>query len=325
MKTVKAERLKKGDLVTVFSPSQPISNSRNFWRGVRTLQSLEFKVETGKHVETVLGMYEAGTPEQRAADFNRALVGRKIRAIFMSCGGFLANKILPLLDYDLIRKNPKIIVGFSDGTTFLNAIYAKTGLVTFYGFSIERFFTRATKYTVESFLNIVQDGKTDFQPKTRWKILRKGRATGKLIGGNLLSFANLLGTSYFPDATNSILFLEEHDDYSEDIENSLVRLINAGLFEKDMVQGVVLGKMINITVGSGDPETHKLQRPKHFTFYRIVKNLLKPCKVPILANVDFGLTYKLMTIPIGIEAFLDLTKGEPVFELKEPAIKTPQR
>ncbi len=320
MRIIKPERLKTEELVTVFSPSQPISSLKNFQRGVKTLEGLGFKVETAKNVEAVFGMYEAGTPEQRANDFNKAVADEKVKAIFMSGGGFLANKILPLLDYKLIQKNPKIIVGFSDGTTFLNAIYTKTGLVTFYGFSIERFFMRATRYTVESFLNLVQEVKTSFQPKTKWKILKKGKATGKLIGGNLLSFANLLGTPYFPDMGNSILFLEEHDDYSEDIENSLIRLINAGIFEKGQVEGIILGKTINITIGSRDPETKKWQRPKYFTLYRIIKSLFKSYKIPILANVDFGLTYRLMTIPIGIEAVLDLTKKEPFFELKEPAV-----
>lgn len=321
MKIIKPEQLESGDLVTVFTPSQPISSLKNFWRGIRTLEGLGFKVKTAKNVEAVFGMYEAGTSEQRAFDFNRAIINKKIRAIFMSGGGFLANKTLPLIDYDSIRKNPKIIVGFSDGTTLLNAIYAKTGLVTFYGFSIERFFMRATKYTVESFLNLIQKSETCFQPTTKWKILKRGRATGRLVGGNLLSFANLLGTPHFPNITRSILFLEEHDDYSEDVENSLMRLINAGIFKKSGVQGVILGKMVNITVGSGDPETYKWQRPKYFTLYRLIKKLLKPYKIPVLANVDFGLTYKLMTIPIGVKAVLDLTKSEPIFKLKEPAVR----
>lgn len=320
MRRIKAARLKAGDLVRVVTPSQPISSLRNFRRGVKTLESLGFKVEIAKHAKAIFGMYEAGTREQRAEDINEAFANEEVKAIFMSGGGFLANEILPLLDYKLIRKNPKIIVGFSDGATLLNAIYTKTGLVTLYGFSIEHFFRRATPYTVDSFLNLAQECKTNFQPITRWRILKRGKATGRLIGGNLLSFANLLGTPYFPDTSNSILFFEEHNDYSEDIKNSLVRLINAEIFKEGGVQGIIFGKIVDVTIGSGDPDTKK-QKPKYFTFYWIIKDLFEPYKIPILANVDFGLTYRLMTIPIGMKAVLNLIKKEPRFRLQEPAVR----
>jgi muramoyltetrapeptide carboxypeptidase len=320
MRRIRAVRLQTGDLVRVITPSQPIGSLRNFRRGIKTLESLGFKVEIAKYAKAVFGMYQAGTKEQRAEDINEAFANTEVKAIFMSGGGFLANEVLPLLDYKLIRQNPKIIIGFSDGATLLNAIYTKTGLVTFYGFSIEHFFRRATPYTIDSFLNLVQEGKTKFQPITKWRVLKRGKATGRLIGGNLLSFANLLGSQYFPDTTNSILFLEEHNDYSEDFVNSLVRLINVGIFKEGGVQGIIFGKMVDITVGSGDPDTKK-QKPKHLTLYWIIKNLFEPYRIPILANVDFGVRYRLMTIPIGMKAALNLTKKEPRFRLQEPAVR----
>ncbi len=321
MRRIKATRLQTGDLVRVVAPSQPISSSRNFRRGVKTLESLGLEVEIAKHAKNVFGMYEAGTAEQRAEGLNESFANEEVKAVFMSGGGYLANEILPLLDYKLIRRNPKIIIGFSDGATLLNAIYAKTGLITFYGFSIEHFFKRATPYTVDSFLNLVQEGKTSLQPITRWKIFKRGKAIGKLIGGNLLCFANLLGSPYFPDTTNSILFLEEHDEWSEDFKNSLICLRNAGLFEKNNVQGIVFGKMANISVGSGDRDTKKWKRPKFFTLNWIIKDLLERYKIPILANVDFGLTYRLMTIPIGVKAVLNLNRKEPIFRLVGPAVR----
>lgn len=321
MEIIKPPKLKKGDLVTVVSPSQPISNRAHFWRGVKTLENLGFQVIPAPHVEAVYQMYKAGTAEERAQDLNEAFANKKIKAIFMSIGGYLANEVLPLLDYSLIKKNPKIIVGFSDGTTILNALYARTGLVTFHGFSIQRFFVKATPYTVDSFLNIVQRGKKFFIPKTRWQILKKGKASGRLVGGNLLCFANLLGTRYFPDIKNSILFLEEHDDYTEEIENALRRLANAGIFSKGGVKGVIFGKMVNITIGSPDPETRKWPKPKNLTLYRILKDFFQNYRLPVLANVDFGAIAHPLTIPIGIKALLDLNNRQIVFCLKESAVK----
>lgn len=136
MRIIRPKKLKNGDVVMVISPSQPISSARNFNRGVKTLNGLDFEVRLSQYVNAVFGMYEAGTAEQRNADLMQAFTDKEVKGIFMSGGGFLANKVLPLLDYDLIRKNPKMIMGFSDGTTLLNAIYAKTGLVTFHGFAI---------------------------------------------------------------------------------------------------------------------------------------------------------------------------------------------
>jgi len=323
MRIIRPKKLKVGDLVTVISPSQPVASRRNFKRGIRTLESLGLEVLPSKNVEAVFGMYEAGTAQQRASDLNEAFNNDEVKAIFMSGGGFLANKILPLLDYDLIRKNPKIIIGFSDGATLLNAIFAKTGLITFHGFSVEHFFKRSTPYTVDSFLKIVEEGGVEFRPRTNWRILKGGRATGRLLGGNLLSFVNLLGTPYCPDLKKSILFFEEHDDYSEDVENSLTRLINAEILAGDYVQGIIFGKLVNISLGSSDSDTKQWKKPKGFTMYQILKRRFEPYQIPILANVDFGLINTPLTIPIGIEAVIDTTKHQtrPFLKLTKPAVR----
>jgi muramoyltetrapeptide carboxypeptidase len=323
MRNIRPKKLEAGDAVMIVSPSQPISSPRNFKRGVKTLENLGFKVKLSKNVNAIFGMYEAGTSQQRAEDLNNAFGDKEVKGIFMSGGGFLANKVLPLLDYNFIRKNPKLIMGFSDGTTLLNAIYAKTGMVTFYGFSIEHFFKRSNPYTVDSFSRIVQGGDTYFYPRTRWRILIPGRVKGRLLGGNLLSFVNLIGTSYCPDLTKSILFFEEHDDFTEDVENSLVRLINAGVLGGQFVQGIIFGKFANVSVGSGDLDMKKWKTPKGFTFYQILKKLFKDYQIPIVANVDFGLIRTPLTIPIGSRVVLDLTghKERPYFKLLEPAVR----
>ncbi len=320
---LKPKRLRKGDKVIVVSPSQPITNLKHFRRGLKTLESLGFRVETSPNVDRVYGMYKAGTPEERARDLNEAFARKDIKAIFMSVGGYLANQVLPLLDYNLIRKNPKILIGFSDGTTLLNAIYRRSRIITFHGFNIEHFFMKANNYTINSFKNICFNGGTTFLKRSKWQVLKPGHARGKLVGGNLISFANLLGTRYFPDVSNSILFFEEHGGYSADIEGALTRLINAGLFVEGGVKGIIFGKMINVTVGSADKELEKkFGKPKYFTLNTILKEILKPYKIPVITNVDFGDIYYPMTIPIGTEAELDVTKkGEIFFRLLEPAVR----
>lgn len=323
MRIIRPKKLKTDDAVVVVSPSQPISSLKNFKRGIKTLEGLGFEVCESQNVKAHFGMYEAGTAKQRADDLNQAFQDKNVKGIFMSGGGFLANKVLPLLDWRMIRENPKVIMGFSDGTTWLNAIFAKTGLVTFHGFCIEHFFKRSTHFTVDAFSRIVQDDGVHFYPRTNWRILHPGRTTGRLLGGNLLSFVNLLGTSYCPDLTKSILFFEEHEDCSENVENSLQRLINADVLGGNLVQGIIFGKFVKVDIGSGDPETKKWKRPPGFTLYKILKDLFQDHPIPILANVDFGYTSTPLTMPIGVKAVMDLTKHQyrPYFKLIEPAVR----
>lgn len=319
MEVIRPPCLKKGDKVMIVASSEPINSQRSFRRGVRTLESLGFEVLFGKYIKSVYQIYKAGTSEQRAEDINSAFSNSNIKGIFMATGGFSATEVLPLLDYDLIRKNPKIIMGFSNGTVVSNAIFARTGLITFYGFCIEYFFKRKTPYTIDSFLNITNGG-LEINQRTKWKNLRSGRAIGKLIGGNLRSLVKLIGTPYLPNLTNSILFLEEHDDWSQDVEPDLVQIHQAGFFNKNKVQAVIFGKFYNVDIGSGDSEYKNAKRPKGFTLYSIFKEKL-PKGIPILANVDFGSITSLATIPIGVRAEIFLRRNQrSQFKLIEPAV-----
>jgi muramoyltetrapeptide carboxypeptidase len=320
MEIIRPPCLKKGDRVVVVAPSEPINSWRCFRRGVRALEGLGFKVEFGKYIKSIFQIYKAGQPEKRAEDINLAFANPEIKGIFMATGGYSATEILPLLDYDLIKNNPKLIMGFSNGTVISNAIFAKTGLVTFYGFCIEYFFIRKNPYTIDSFLNVVSLGELDFNQRTKWKNLRSGKIAGKLIGGNLRSFIKLIGTSYLPDLTDSILFLEEHDDWSQDVEADLMQIYQAGFFNENKVQGVVFGKFYNVDIGSGDFEYKNAKKPRGFTLYNIFKEKI-PKHTPILANVDFGSITSLATIPIGIEAEIFLRRNQkPQFKLTQPAV-----
>jgi muramoyltetrapeptide carboxypeptidase len=319
METIRPPGLKKGDKVMVITPSEPIGSYRNFNRGVGVLKSLGFQVEFSKYYRSVY-FYKAGLPEKRAEDINSAFANSEIKGVFMAAGGFSVSEVLPLLDYELIKNNPKVIMGFSNGTILSNAIFAKTGLVTFYGFCVEYFFRRKTSYTIDSFLNMASQGGIDFIHKSKWKNLRNGKIRGKLIGGNLTSFVQLIGTPYLPDLAKSILFLEEHDDWSQDVEAHLMHLRLSEFFELGMVQGVIFGKFYNVSIGSGDREYRNVKKPKGFTLYSIFKEKI-PKHIPILANVDFGSITSLATIPIGVEAEIFIRRGQrPQFKLTQSAV-----
>lgn len=136
MEIIKPPRLQKGDTIGIISPSQSVvidnKQTRGFNKGIKKLETLGFKVLIAPHARGRY-FYSAGTPEERAEDFQQMIGDRKVKAILMSMGGETANEVLPLLDFELIRHNPKIIMGMSDGTTLLCPITDKTGLITFYG------------------------------------------------------------------------------------------------------------------------------------------------------------------------------------------------
>lgn len=335
MKIIHPPKLHIGDTVGIISPSAPVTSKSYHRRSIRILEKLGFKVVLGKNVLRSLG-YMAGTPEERASDLHEMISNPQVKAIFTSSGGFVAHHLLRILNYDLIRKNPKIICGFSDLTTLLNAIFKKTGLITFYNFSIERFNEKATDFTVKSFKEMfVSDAPLQALPqRSHWRVIRKGRAKGRLIGGNLLTFTNNFNLKeYSPtlgqDKKKYILFFEEHGTDFEELDNSLHRLGLLGVYNQ--LAGIIIGKISNVTgrgrvqpIPTGDPEYQKRPRPRGLTLNHILSRIFAEYHVhiPIVANVDFGNVRNRLSMPIGAMVDLNLNKpDQPTIKLLENPVR----
>jgi muramoyltetrapeptide carboxypeptidase len=205
---IKPSALEPGDAIGIISPSEPMyfdQGSDLISQGIKTLETDGFKVVFAPNASKSSN-YMAGSRYERASDINLLFSMPEIKALICSRGGKSSNQLLDLLDYNLIQNNPKIILGFSDSTTILNAIQMKTGLVTFYGpqnlthfRNVGRtldFFHRATVYG-----NIGEIG------SYAGEVIKPGQATGRIVGGNLSCFSlGILGTEYQPDFQNKILF-----------------------------------------------------------------------------------------------------------------------
>jgi muramoyltetrapeptide carboxypeptidase len=290
--------LNPGDTIGIVSPSAPIQGeiTSQFQTGIRTLESLGFHVLLGKYVFSATLGY-AADPREKAEDINQMFTDPSVRAIICSQGGYTANACLPYLDWDLIRQNLKIFLGISDITVLLNAIYQQTGLITFHGDDVTWGFGRELRpYTHQEFTARLMQGKTGPIPAANGrKTIRGGRAEGKLLGGNLHCIQKLIGTPYFPDFTDSILFIETFGGGPAEIDCLFRQLDQIGLFQQ--IRGAVVGYIDNWQ----DPAIPQEE---------VLRRASDQYNFPILQTNDFGHNSPNTVLPIGTRVRIDADRQE---------------
>lgn len=317
------KKLKHGDTIGIFSPSSPITYlcPNRFERGKKYLENRGFKILSGnltfKH-----DFYRSGSIKDRASELNELIRNPEVKCIMSTIGGMNSNSILPYIDYEAFKKNPKIIIGYSDVTAILLAIYAKTSINTYYGpalvasfgefppfvDSTYKYFHDITmmdlefphnleipKYWTDEFINWETQNIGKEKNKNNWITVYDGVARGRLIGGNLNTMQGIWGSEYMPEIKDGdILFIEDSLKDAATIERSFSLLKLNGIFDK--VSGIILGKheLFN------DSNTGK--KP-----YEILLEVLDDKKLPFLADFDCCHTHPMMTLPIGAEIELDAT------------------
>ena len=321
---IKPPRLRLGDTVGILSPSWGGAGAHphRVERGVKHLESLGFKVKIGPHALNQRG-FVSDTAENRASDLHEMFVDPDVRAIVAAIGGDHSCHLLPLLDFDVIRANPTVLMGFSDVTVLNVAVWAKTGLVTFNGPMLLTDFAeypRMLEYTEKSFLNTLNRAEPIgvIQPSRWWTEefldwsqkkdlerarqleptdgpvwLREGYAEGPLIGGCISSLQHLRGTEYWPDFRDAILFLEtsEGKPSPATVDGILMDYENMGILRQ--VRGLLFGRPMRYSQ-SEKQELHRviLDRTSTYTF-------------PIVAEMDFGHTSPQFVLPIGCSVQID--------------------
>lgn len=249
---------------------------------------LGYKVTIGKNSYGKDILFKSNTIENRIEDLIDAYKDKNVEIILCAKGGYNSNQLLPYIDYEIIKNNPKIIIGYSDITALLNAIYVKTGLITYYGPMLKEF-NQNNKYTIKNFEKIIKKEKITIEEKTI-KYIEKGQSCGQIICGNLCTLNLLQGTEFMPELKDCILFLEDDSDdfindafiyeFDRNLE-SLLQLTNI------KIKGLVFGKF---------QKESKMTKNK---LEKIVKNKEKLKNIPIIYNVNFGHIPKKITIPIG--------------------------
>jgi len=297
-------RLREGDLVALVAPSGWVPAARA-QAAVTVLTGWGLRIRMGKHA---LGRhtYLAGTDEERRADFNDALRSPEVRGVLCLRGGYGAQRIADGLDLDAARADPKLVLGFSDVTALHLALWAGAGLPTVHGPTVTQLDRGAESLTATSARHALMSGepvKVTATAEERTHDLRlPGRASGRLLGGNLTLLATSVGTRFRPDLRGAILLLEDVHEEPYEIDRYLVQLARAGWL--DDLAGVAVGQFTDCT-------THDAYQP---SVVEVLAERLTPLGVPILGGLPIGHGDQQVAVGLGVTAVLDATAGTLVVD-----------
>lgn len=309
---IKPPRLRPGDKVGLVSPATAAFETEPTKIWIDALESLGFEVVLGDNYYDRHG-YFAGEDAARASDINSFFAEPGIKMIFAR-GGWGAPRVLPLLDYDMIRANPKVLLGYSDATALITAVHVKTGLVTFHGpsplntFSSEHFrrvVMNGEHYTMSNPTFITEN--TLVQTDNLIQTIRGGKATGKILGGNLSLLTAVTGSEYLPDWEGSILFIEDVDEAVYRIDRMMTELSLSGVLKK--IRGFVFGRCTECDPGSGFGS---------LTMEQMLAEHIVPLGIPAFSGSMIGHIDEQFTIPLGIDVEIDADAGS--IRMLEPAV-----
>lgn len=312
------EKLKKGDTIRIIAPSGSLArlDDKNFKIAKQRFEEMGLKVTISKNSYNV-DEYSSSTIDERIKDLHEAFLDSDVKMVICAIGGYNCIQLIDKIDYSIIKNNPKIIIGYSDNTALLNAIYTKTGLETYLGPNFTDFGVKlGFNYTLNYFKKIafeneqiiiedsnefsddqwyINQDNRKFLPNDGRIIVNEGSAVGKIIAGNLCTLQLLQGTEYMPDLTDSILFLEDDDlvgsAFLFEFDRNLHSLMLQPGFDK--VKAIVIGR---IQLGS---------KIENDSLKKMLLQKEKISHIPILINMDFGHTRPLFTIPIGGECLIE--------------------
>jgi muramoyltetrapeptide carboxypeptidase len=322
-------KLKIGDEVRIVTPARSLNlpwiNEDIKTTAKKRLESLGLKVTFGKHVNEV-NHFNSSDIKLRVQDLHDAFRDKNVKIILTVIGGFNSNEILPYLDYELIKKNPKILCGYSDITALENAIYAKTNMMTysgphFFDFGEKKNFEYAEEYFKKC---LFSNEPFEIKPSDNWSedrwgkdqenrilqknsgmiVLNEGHCEGHIVGSNLVTFLGLAGTQYFPSLKDKVLFLEEdHEEHLYSFNRNITTLTLMDDFK--YVKGIVFGRFQSESkISINDLK-------------EMIKNNQALQKIPIIAGLDFGHTNPRLTFPIGGKVVFDADNNSVSIKITE--------
>ncbi|MFI6263040.1 LD-carboxypeptidase [Micromonospora sp. NPDC051006] len=295
---VRARALVPGDRVRVVSPGGTPSPAL-MDRGIEILRGWGLEVELGQHVFTRYG-YLAGTDAERLADVNAAFADPGVRAVFAARGGYGTQRIVDQMNVSALRRDPKVVVGFSDITSIHGRLWREVGLVSFYGPMVNWTDSRTGPESAEALRRSVMTTAPitiNRDPtETAASVMVPGRATGRLLGGCLTLISTSLGAKDVPDFDDAILFFEDVDEAPYSYDRMLTELRRVGVLGR--VAGVVIGQITN-SVG----------QPGEWDAAAVLRDRLYDLGVPVLGGLRLGHGNGQLTVPLGARATIDAEAG----------------
>jgi len=313
---IKPPRLKSGDKLGIVAPGSYISEEE-LQDSIKNLNQLGFETTHSEKILLQSG-YFAGSDKDRADDLMEKFLDKSVKGIVCARGGYGCSRILPMLDYDVIRSNPKILIGYSDITALLYGIYQKSGLITFHGpvgtssfndYSVDNFKrVLINSERSETFKNSTSGDDENVYGVTS---IVKGKGKGRLVGGNLSIMVSLIGTEFDVDYSGKIIFIEEVGEEPYRVDRMLTQLIQAGKF--DHAAGIMMGIFRKCEVKENSDLT-----AKSFNLMEVLQDRFGNFKIPVVYGMSFGHVKDKFTIPFGALAELDANKH--TFTLLEKAV-----
>lgn len=325
MQPIFPKRLKKGSRLRIVAPSRSaaILDKDLVEFASKALSEQGFVVSFGKHIYEQDEFLSASV-EARIEDLHDAFADATVDGILTAIGGYNANQLLTKLDYELIRKNPKVLCGFSDITVLSNAIFAKTGLVTYSGPHFSTWgMQQGFEYARAAFLSCVTNEESlslqpsdtwsddpwfldqsnrNFMPNKGYVVVNEGLAQGRIVGGHLRCLGALQGTEFWPSLKDTILFIEEDEETTARLFDRLLETLTQQT-DFSGVRGIVIGRF----------QTASQTPPEIIT--KIIQQKPQLARIPIICNVDIGHTSPIITFPIGGEARIKATKHATTIEI----------
>ncbi|CAN5813171.1 LD-carboxypeptidase [soil metagenome] len=305
---IRPRHLSAGDTVALVAPASATFQTLDLDIARESLEALGLKVKVGEHLMGRHG-YLAGDDKDRADDINTFFADDSVRAVLPIRGGWGSARVLPYLNFDVIRKNPKILLGYSDITALLLGVHAKTGMITFHGpngmgrwdgWSLEyvkRVLFNAESVTMEN-PHALSDKNSLVQIENRIRTITPGSARGRLLGGNLTVLTTILGSPYVPSWDGAILFCEDVGEDLYRIDRMFTQLKLVGALEK--IRGFVFGTCSECGPGEGFAS---------LTLEEILNDHIKPLRVPAWAGAMIGHATPQWTLPVGADVEIDASKG----------------
>jgi muramoyltetrapeptide carboxypeptidase len=330
---IKPRRLKEGDTIGIVAPSNSASlvDPRIFEIGTRKLESKGFKLRFGKNIREIHG-HTAGTVQQRLEDLMNMFEDPEVDAIMTVFGGFNSHQLLHYIDYEVVKENPKIFIGFSDITALNSAFLTRSELVNFSGPAFITFCQPdLPEFTERYFDEILIEGKRstffasgqwaedswwrepinfggrEWKENAGWDVFKPGIADGSCVGGNISALMLLAGTDYWPEMEGSILFLDGmgEEETPQTLDRYLTQLRHMGVY--DEISGLIVGRF-STKVGFSENDSLSM----------IFEEATRGYDFPIVSGVDFAHTDPLITIPLGVRCMVDADNQK--IELMESAV-----
>jgi len=323
---ISPEKLKIGDEIRVIAPSRNLNIISQETIDIATtrLNDLGFKVSFGKNVSKSDGFLSSSI-EDRLKDLHDAFVDKNVKAILTVIGGYNSNQLIDIIDYELIKQNPKIFCGYSDITALLTAFNTKTNLITFYGPHFSSFgMKHGFDYSLDYFKKMLMESSSfEVSPSDTWSddlwfldqekrefiknegmfSINEGSASGVITGGNLSTFNLLTGTTYFPDLTDKILILEAHAE---------VKAFHFDRLLEQLTQQPSFTKLAGLVIGMFQKESNIDKS----TLINIIKNKSKLNNLPVIAGLNTGHITPIATLPLGGTADITSKIDNCIFKIK---------